>query len=359
MAYRCLPSLLCRMMYRFTFVAAAFVCFVLVGLPARAQINGQVTSTDLLVRIDQLEVQVRQLTGMVEQMQYRNSQLEAALRRLQEDTDYRSQGAARSPVAQAHPAPAQMGAVIPATPTTPSVPLISGRRSDAFDPATNPNAPGAPRALGSIYANAPPPRSDGGSPVIVAEEAAGRPAGQPLDLGAMANGVPAEPGYARGGSAPPLATSAPRNAPLTGPMGMALASAPPTLPPSSQPRDMFDLGYGYLQRKDYALAEETFKDFLRRYPSDRLAGDAQYMLGESLYQRQSFRDAADAFLTMSKKYDTSARAPDSLLRLGQSLAALNEKELACATYGEVSRKFPRAPTGVKQSVDREQKRLRC
>ncbi len=39
-----------------------------------------------------------------------------------------------------------------------------------------------------------------------------------------------------------------------------------TLPPSQSPRDSFDLAYGYLLRKDYALAEETFRDFIKRYP---------------------------------------------------------------------------------------------
>ena len=52
-------------------------------------------------------------------------------------------------------------------------------------------------------------------------------------------------------------------------------------------------------------------------------------------------------------------APDALLRLGQSLAALKEKEAACAAFGEVGRKYPRASAGVKAAVDREQKRVKC
>jgi TolA-binding protein len=31
-----------------------------------------------------------------------------------------------------------------------------------------------------------------------------------------------------------------------------------TLPPSQTPRDEYDLAYGYVLRKDYALAEESF-----------------------------------------------------------------------------------------------------
>jgi TolA-binding protein len=82
-------------------------------------------------------------------------------------------------------------------------------------------------------------------------------------------------------------------------------------------------------------------------------------LGESLYQRQRFRDAAEQFLNVSTKFDSNPKAPDALLRLGQSLAALGEKEAACASLGEVARKFPRASAAVKQGVEREQKRGRC
>ena len=132
-----------------------------------------------------------------------------------------------------------------------------------------------------------------------------------------------------------------------------------TLPPSDSPKDAYDLAYGYILRRDYALAEDGFRAFLRRYPSDRLASDAQYWLGESLFQRQRYRDAAESFLNVSTKFETAARAPDALLRLGQALAAMGEKEAACASFAEVGRKYPRASVSVKQGVDREQKRVRC
>jgi tol-pal system protein YbgF len=310
----------------------------------------QSNASDVLMRIDRLENELRQLTGQIEQLQYRNQQLEATLQRMQEDADYRLQqpsvrGGARAP---GRPA---ANAIQPATPApaAPAAPPPPVRRSDAFDPAEHPNAPGAPRTLGSISGNAPaPPPSNAGTPApgtpgIAVEEPPSRSVGAPLDLGTAAGGRPGPVGAGAG----PGAANAPG--------GFALATAPP----SASPRDNFDLAYGYLQRRDYSLAEATFRDFLRKFPSDRLAAEAQYWLGESLFLRQSYRDAADAFLAMSKKYETSAKAPDALLRLGQSLAALDEKELACATFGEVARKYPRASASVKQAVDREQKRVRC
>src|SRR5262249_24772102 len=83
---------------------------------------------DLSVRLDRMESALRQLTGTIEQLQYRNQQLEMQLKRMQDDTEYRFQqmgspgGAAPRPQA----APSNQGNAPMAPP--------SGRRSDVFDP---------------------------------------------------------------------------------------------------------------------------------------------------------------------------------------------------------------------------------
>ena len=119
------------------------------------------------------------------------------------------------------------------------------------------------------------------------------------------------------------------------------------------------MAYGYVLHKDYSLAEQSFRDYLKKYPNERSVPEAQYWLGESLYQQQRYRDAAESFLGVSTKFERSAKAPDALLRLGQSLAAMNQKEAACATLAEVGRKFPRASANVKRGVEQEQKRAHC
>lgn len=350
---------------------AALAC---AALGATSPALAQVSASDLTIRLDQLENQMRQLTGTIEQLQYRNQQLEQALRRMQEDSEFRFQQLGKGPppptsqVRPANAAPLQS----PAPVAQPSVP---GRRSDAFDPGQSPNAPGVPRTLGSMSgsANLPPPLEPAGNnvvanagpvnagpmnagPMSVQGAPSGRQTGAPLDLstlgGTSNDQTPAASGnvVSDSGQLPPPPV---RNPNATG--GQLAA----TLPPSQSPKDEYDLGYGYLLRKDYELAEDTFRTFLRMYPSDRLAADAQFWLGETMFQRQSFRDAADAFLNVTKKYESSAKAPDALLRLGQSLAAMGQKELACATFGEVAIKYPRATLNVKQSVDREQKRVHC
>jgi tol-pal system protein YbgF len=335
------------------------------------QVQAQPDDGDLEMRIQRLENQLRQLTGQNEELQYRNRQLEDRLRQLggvppapggqppvgqpnvaaapsaqpgppQGQQGYPQQGARQQQgYPQAQPGYDQQPQIATPAPIAPdpAAPQAGGRRrGDAFDPSQNPNAPGAPRALGGGQM---PLSSDAG-----VGAPGGRRPGEPLNLGGPRDA---------GGAVPQPTAAAP---PPRGP-GPGASAALTTLPPSATPKDEFDLGIGYMQRKDYALAEETMKNFAQKYPSDPLIADSQYWLGESYFQRQQYRDAAEAFLGVTTKFDKSGKAPDALLRLGQSLAALKEKEAACAALGEVTRKYPRASSGVKAAVDREQKRVKC
>jgi tol-pal system protein YbgF len=281
----------------------------------RPRQSAQTDNAELAVRLDRMENALRQLTGTIEQLQYRNQQLEIQVKRMQNDAEYRVQqlgakgGGAGAP-------PASINA-----PGAPAAPTMRGQRGDAFDPAQHSNAPGAPRVLGNQSVSLPPQSSENVPPV---GPSGGRLPGAPLDL-------------ADAGAGTQLAT----------------------LPPSATPEDEYDLAYGYVLHKDYALAEQAFRDFLIRYPNEHMIPDAQYWLGEVLFQQQRYREAAESFLAVSTKHENTGKAPDSLLRLGQSLVALQKKEAACATFAEVGRKYPRASAGVKHGVAQELKRVHC
>ena len=361
------------------------------GGEARAQLFGQQQrgeDSELVARLGRLENQIRQLTGMIEELQHRNNQLEQQLKRVQQDTDHRFQEmtpssrpvpqrgqsgnvqpppAALPPVAsrqgpppvvapdQQIPQRGQGGNVQPPPAALPPVasrqgpppvvvpdqqtaPAAPGRRGDVFDPTAAPDAPGAPRNLGTMPAG--PGSADMGDPR--------RAPGAPLDLGSLAG-----PG-AQGQAPPGLAKQAP---PAVGQQAV--------LAPSGSARDEYDLAYGAILRRDYELAVDGFRTFLthhstsREPEAQRLVPDAHYWLGEAQFQRQQYNDAAEIFLKISTEYPNAVKAPDALLRLGQSLAALGERETACASLGHVLTKYPKASTNVKRAVEQEQKRARC
>ncbi|MGC1777670.1 MAG: tol-pal system protein YbgF [Xanthobacteraceae bacterium] len=354
----------------------ALACLLLGAGAARAQD----TPSDVVTRLDRLEETVRDLTGQVQELQYHNQQLEQQLQQLQSGAASGGNAVGRSgppppPVANVAPMAMDQRATVSTSLPPPSatqysapppaqyspppaaqygtpqygaaaVPPVSAPATDghdAFNPAINPGAPGTPRPLGATTTATEPP------PVDPAMDSSNQP-GAPLNLnlpGAQANAAPS-------GALPPPPMANPS---ATGAMPAGEQEA--SLPPNATPKDEFDLGYGYVAHKNYGLAEQTFRDFLHKFPGDRLTPEAQYWLGESLFQDRNYHDAAEAFLTVSTKYDTSGKAPEALLRLGQSLAALGEKEAACASLGEVLHKYPHASLSVKQNVDREQKRVHC
>src|SRR6202048_1626396 len=253
------------MSFRLHTVARAFAMSVMLGLSAHA--FAQSDDVDPEIRVQQLENQLRQVTGQNEELQFRNRQLEEQIRQVQAGASAAANvppNIAAPPAAQPGQAPRQVQVpqageaqqIAAPAPIVKAPPAVQGRRrGDAFDPSQNPNAPGAPRALG------------GGQLPVTAEAPGLRGAGEPLNL-ANTN-APREPGA---GLPPPP----PRNTNATG----ALTTAPP----SQTPKDEFDLGIGYIQRRDYALAEETMRNFVQKYPSSPLVADSQYWLGESFFQ---------------------------------------------------------------------------
>ncbi|MEA2929523.1 MAG: hypothetical protein QOG38_1951 [Hyphomicrobiales bacterium] len=346
-------------MTRFSFAAFAALAasLALAPLPASAQMS----ESDLVMRLNRLETQVRQLTGTIEQLQYRNQQLEQQLRSAQHDNGPRP-GAAPRPSIAAAPQPApMMPPQASSQPLPPPAPGAIPRRSDVFDPNEHPGAPGAPRTLGSLPPVPPPPGAIADDePQIGVPH--GRRAGAPLDLSTLSSEAAEDPSLAPPGpvaARPSEIRTIPGVLPAPPPRNPNATGTQMVMAPTNTPKDEYDLAYGYVLRKDYALAEDALRAFLKKYPSDRMVADANYWLGESLFQRQRYRDAAESFLAVSTKFEGSGKAPEALLRLGQSLAALKEKEAACATLGEIPRKHPRASAGVKSAAEREQKRIGC
>jgi len=318
---------------------------------ANAQLFGQQRGeeSDVVARMGRLENQIRQLTGLVEELQHKNNQLEQQLKRVQQDTDFRFQemspparggqrGQNTPPPQQPAipPAPRGQAGVQPPPQALPpvgprqeaSMPPAQGRR-DVFDPTSAPDAPGVPRPLG-------------GGP-----DQGGRVPGAPLDLGAPQGGSQS------GQTGQPYP-------PAGGPVGQQAVLAP-----SGSARDEYDLAYGAVLRRDYSLAVEGFRAFLANHgqsrvpDAQRLLPEAYYWLGESQYQMKQFNDSAETFLKISTEYPNAVKAPDALLRLGQSLVELGERDTACASLGHVLTKYPKASPNVRRAVEQEQKRARC
>ena len=265
----------------------------------------QQDESTVVLRIDRLESTLRMMNGQIEQLQFQNRQLQDAVRKLQD-----AQG--QAPAAQAPPL-AATDAGRPAALATTTPPAAPAKRSDAFDPASQPNAPGAPRALGI-----------GPAPGL----ALPKDTGAPLDLGK-----------------PAVQTTV---------GGTIIADAG-----AENPRDEYELGVNFLKQGQYPDAENAFRAFIAKHPKDKLVPDALFGLGETFAQRSRPRDAAEQYLKISTDYATAPRAPEAMLRLGEALIALDAHEQACATFQEIGRKYPNASVTVKHGAERDIAKNKC
>ncbi|HVB88679.1 MAG TPA: tol-pal system protein YbgF [Beijerinckiaceae bacterium] len=294
----------------------------------------------LLVRIDRLEDQVRTLNGQIQQLQFSQKQLVNDLKKFQGDVDFRFRerdghaGIGKRADVDAPSAPPSDSAAGPA-------------RHDAFDPAADPDAPGAPRQLGSL-------RGGAGPRVISAPSAAlggssPRPAANPdapLDLGGS-SAASTPPSSQVGFAATPAAGL--DSGPISG--GDSAGS--------SNPREDFDLALVSFNNGQFAAAARGFRGFLQRHPSSGLVPEATFYLGESYWRRGLTRQAAEQYLKISTRYAKSSRAPESLLKLGLSLEKLGSREQACASWEQIGRKYPNAPAAIRVSAGQNIKRNQC
>ncbi|MEO9959702.1 tol-pal system protein YbgF [Nisaea sp.] len=262
------------------------------------------------VRLQQLETLIRSLTGKIEEVEFNVEQNSGRLDRLVRDIDFRLQALERGGV------PVQTGSAL-GTPNNAAA---------AQTPAETPVAGQGQGVLGYLKQS----------------EA------QALDNApASAAGAPA-------------ATVANASSPGTSP---APASSSGTnlqqILPDGTPEEQYKHAFTYLQKQDFASAEQALSTFLERHPKSPLAGNAMYWLGETYYVRKDFANAAKTFATGYTEYSGSSKTADNLLKLGFSLARMGRKEDACVTFDQLKADFPNASANIKRRAATERQRIGC
>ena len=128
---------------------------------------------------------------------------------------------------------------------------------------------------------------------------------------------------------------------------------------SGTPKEIYDLALKKLQMGAYQEAQAELQNFLDLYPRNRLAGNAQYWLGETFYVQRDYKNATAAFLAGYTNYGDSIKAPDSLLKLGMTLVVMGEKKTGCDAFAELSARFPDASQAIVRRAEIESKRAEC
>jgi len=287
--------------------------------PVRVAQNQQ-QAAQLAVRIQQLEEQIRLLTGQVEGLQFQLTQMQVLLEKQAADYEFRFQelegGAGGKPQAATESGGAMPTAELPQDPA-----ILPPVDSGALD-----------------------------APLLSAEDAPMHDLGDSRDpllgTGAGADGAPlgtmAEGDLANLGGGRPLDLSLDGGTPVNGD-----AAA------------QYQAGYDAIVRGDYAFAEDQFRQFIELYPTDPQAADATNWLGEALLQRGAYDEAADVLLTGFQSFPDSPRSADLLLKLGVALAGAGEVATACRTFTEVERRYPQSSPAFQTRLADERARAQC
>ena len=124
-------------------------------------------------------------------------------------------------------------------------------------------------------------------------------------------------------------------------------------------QQIYDEGLEAVKISDYAVAEQRFNEILKKAPDDKLAGNAQYWLGEVFYGPKNYQKAAVAFAKVIEKYKDGPKGPDSLLKLGMSMQNLKKNTEACQAFKSMKTEFPKAEKAVLDRAANEIKKLGC
>ena len=120
--------------------------------------------------------------------------------------------------------------------------------------------------------------------------------------------VPVQPG---GGTAPRAAIVD------DGPSSTPKPAAQPTTPKASGPdEDLFDYASLLYERKEYALAAQSFGQYLQRFPSGRHVAMSMFRLGESYVNTGKVAESESYYLEVVNRYPSSEGAPSAAYRLG-------------------------------------------
>jgi len=117
--------------------------------------------------------------------------------------------------------------------------------------------------------------------------------------------------------------------------------------------DMFNEAQNNYTAGDLGRAETGFKDFLSKYPKDRLADDARYYLGEVYFDRKEYSKALSEYENVMKEYPLADRVPDALYKAGVVNVQLKDTAKARDFFMRVMDNYPysEAAKKARQSLD--------
>lgn len=269
----------------------------------QAQSSDSAAAAAAEVRFQQMEKEIRRLTGQVEEQNYKIQQLQEEVARQTGDLQVRMDD-------------------------------LQNNRS-----ATGGTSPSMPSDPGSAYTTASE-QPDGAAAVQEIVE--------PID-------APAETQ-----SASPSFYTPPTPKPAAGQLGtLNQSTTTGEISGGNNEATEYEQAYAYIKSRDFESAESAFQAFIAKYPNSSYMTNAKYWYGETFFVRGNFEKAARIFAESYQTDPKGNKAAGNLLKLGMSLAGMGKTEDACVAFAQLQKDYASSAVPILKRADTEMRRIGC
>lgn len=120
---------------------------------------------------------------------------------------------------------------------------------------------------------------------------------------------------------------------------------PSTMPAStsSSPQEAYNQAYRAVREKKNKQAIVLFRNFIRRFPTNRLAANAQYWLAEGYYDMRDYPTSLAEFQKVVSRYPKSRKVPDAIYKSGLTQLRMKDPHRASVEFEKLINRFPNHP----------------
>jgi tol-pal system protein YbgF len=123
----------------------------------------------------------------------------------------------------------------------------------------------------------------------------------------------------------------------------APAPTPSDSKPSASAVDTYQSALGDFRSQKYDLSLQGFTDFLRWYPADRLAPNAQFYIGMIRYNGKNYEQAVKDFDDVLEHYTQNFKTEEAMLYKARSLVQVQgRRSEGAAEYKQLIKEYPKS-----------------
>ncbi len=106
------------------------------------------------------------------------------------------------------------------------------------------------------------------------------------------------------------------------------------------PESIYYTAYSDYIKKNYDLAIEGFKQFIKLFPQNALADNSLYWIGECYYAQKKYQEAVSTFNELKTNYSDGDKVPDAILKQGFAFIEMGKQTEGIDALKELVSKFP-------------------